>query len=182
MQTTKAQISLHICAVISTFVVPCLDSIIPLVSISEISSLYLVSMATEAGMILPGQKPRRKVFPWRVILWDTHCCFEHCCLLAIALRWRGHLFPLQNRWASSWENVSSGVYDRGRPKPACSATEASWSLETLDIASIHIILFKQRTTKVLIRLHGCTGWSAPLLFAYGIRLIFAWPGPYVALR
>ena len=30
---------------------------------------------------------------------------------------------------------------------------------------------------MLIRLHGCAGWSAPLLFAYGIRHIFAWPGP-----
>ena len=31
---------------------------------------------------------------------------------------------------------------------------------------------------VLIRLSGCTGWSGPLLFAYGIRHVFAWPGPY----
>ena len=28
---------------------------------------------------------------------------------------------------------------------------------------------RQRTTKVLIRLHGCAGWSAPLLFAYVIN-------------
>ena len=29
------------------------------------------------------------------------------------------------------------------------------------------------------RLFGvCTGWSGPLLFAYGIRHIFAWSGPY----
>ena len=32
---------------------------------------------------------------------------------------------------------------------------------------------------MLIRLRGCAGWSAPLLFAYAIRHIFAWPGPYV---
>ena len=31
---------------------------------------------------------------------------------------------------------------------------------------------------MLIRLHGCASWSAPLLFAYGIRHVFAWPGPY----
>ena len=31
---------------------------------------------------------------------------------------------------------------------------------------------------MLIRLRGCTGWSAPLLFAYGIRYVFAWRGPY----
>ena len=36
---------------------------------------------------------------------------------------------------------------------------------------------KQRTTKVLIRLRGCAGWSAPLLFAFDIRYDFAWPSP-----
>ena len=50
------------------------------------------------------------------------------------------------------------------------------SLEILAIESRDIILSKQRTTKALIRLHGCAGWSAPLLFAYGIRHIFSWPG------
>ena len=44
-------------------------------------------------------------------------------------------------------SVSSGVFDHVRFKPACSATEASYNSETLDIASIHIILFKQRRTK-----------------------------------
>ena len=36
-------------------------------------------------------------------------------------------------------------------------------------ASRGIILSRQRTTKTLIRLRGCAGWSAPLLFAYGIN-------------
>ena len=52
------------------------------------------------------------------------------------------------------------------------------SLKTSDIASIDTILSKQRTTKVLIRLRECAGWSAPLLFAYGIRHVFSWPGSY----
>ena len=30
---------------------------------------------------------------------------------------------------------------------------------------------------MLIRLRGCAGWSAALLFSYGIRQVFAWPGP-----
>ena len=38
----------HLCSLISAFVVHCLDSIIPLVSIPEISSLYLASMAEQA--------------------------------------------------------------------------------------------------------------------------------------
>ena len=43
------------------------------------------------------------------------------------------------------------------------------------IESRDIILSKQRTTKALIRLSRCAGWSAPLLFAYDIRHIFSWP-------
>ena len=59
MRTTEAQISLRISAVwshrrslVSAFVVRCLDSIIPLVSISKISSLYLAFVAVQAGLSL----------------------------------------------------------------------------------------------------------------------------------
>ena len=92
--------------------------------------------------------------------------------------WFFSVFNQTNNWATSHENVSSEIFDQVRFKPACSATKASLNLETLDIASIHsITLSKQQTTKVLIRLRGCAGWSAPLLFAYAIRHIFVWPGP-----
>ena len=69
-------------------------------------------------------------------------------------------------WASSRENLS-GCSDQLRLKTACSATETSWGLEISAIARRGNILSRQRTTKVLIRLRGCIGWSAPLLFAYG---------------
>ena len=42
----------HPCSLISAFVVRCLDSMIPLVSISEISRLHLVSVAAQAGLCL----------------------------------------------------------------------------------------------------------------------------------
>ena len=42
----------HPRSLISAFVARCLDSIIPLVSISEISSLYLASVAEQAGLSL----------------------------------------------------------------------------------------------------------------------------------
>ena len=42
----------HPCSLISAFVVRCLDSIIPLVSISEISSLCLASVAAQACLSL----------------------------------------------------------------------------------------------------------------------------------
>ena len=43
----------HPRSLISAFIVRCLDSIIPLVSISEISSLCLASVAAQAGLSLP---------------------------------------------------------------------------------------------------------------------------------
>ena len=39
----------------------------------------------------------------------------------------------------------------------------------MDIETRGIILSGQRRTKALISLRGCAGWSAPLLFAYGIN-------------
>ena len=47
------------------------------------------------------------------------------------------------------------------------ATEARKSLDISAIETRGIILSRQLITKVLIRRHGCAGWSAPLLFAYG---------------
>ena len=42
----------HSCSLISTFVVHCLDSLISLVSISEISSFYLACVPQQAGLSL----------------------------------------------------------------------------------------------------------------------------------
>ena len=86
--------------------------------------------------------------------------------------------PVTNIWATPWENVSSGVSDQVRLKLACWATEASMTLKILVTETRDITLSRQRTTKALIRLRGCTGWSAPLLFACGIRHIFSWPDSY----
>ena len=61
MQTTKAQMSLRI-RLTSTFVVRCLDSIISLVSISDISSLYLASVAARAGLSFTWSKPPKTGF------------------------------------------------------------------------------------------------------------------------
>ena len=61
------------------------------------------------------------------------------------------------------------VCDQDRLKPVCSAEEGSYSLEIANIDTKDIILPRQRTTNVLIRLRGCASWSAPLLFAYGIN-------------
>ena len=85
-------------------------------------------------------------------------------------------FLLNMIWATSRENLSSEVCDQVRLKPVCSATDVSWRVAILKLATTGTILSKQRTIKVLIRLHGCAGWSEPLLFAYGIRQVFSWWG------
>ena len=59
----------HPCSLISTFDVRCLDSIIPLVSISEISSLYLAPEAEQAGLSLPwSQTPKTGLLVTRLTL------------------------------------------------------------------------------------------------------------------
>ena len=58
----------HPCSLITTFVVHCLDSRIPLVSISEISSLSLMSVAAHVGFCLTwSQTPKTGFLVTRLI-------------------------------------------------------------------------------------------------------------------
>ena len=57
------------------------------------------------------------------------------------------------------------VSDKVIFKPACSANETSQKIEISLVACIDRILSIKRTSKVLIRLPLCAGWSAPLLLA-----------------
>ena len=52
----------HLRSLISAFVVRCLDSTIPLVSISEIPSLYLASVAAQAGLWLTWSQTQKTGF------------------------------------------------------------------------------------------------------------------------
>ena len=80
MQTTKLPIRLrvpaHARSLISTFVVGCLDSIIPLVSVSKISSLYLhvASVAVQAGLSLPWSQTPKTGF---LMMWLILGSIEH---------------------------------------------------------------------------------------------------------
>ena len=62
-----------------------------------------------------------------------------------------------------------GFCEQVRLKPVCSGTHTSYILEVLDVTTRGVVLSMQRTTNALFRLRGCAGWSAPLLFAYGIN-------------
>ena len=59
---TDADQPAHPRSLISTFIVHCLDSIIPLVSISEILRLYLAFVAEQAGLSLTWVQTQRQVF------------------------------------------------------------------------------------------------------------------------
>ena len=52
----------HPSSLISTYVVCCLDGIIPLFSTSKISSLYLASVAGQAGLSLPWSQTLKTGF------------------------------------------------------------------------------------------------------------------------
>ena len=59
----------HPCSLISAFVVRCLDSIIHLLSIYEISSIYLASVAAHAGFSLPRSQTPKTGF----LVTRLHC-------------------------------------------------------------------------------------------------------------
>ena len=61
----------HPRSLISTFVVRCLDSIIPLASISEISNLYLASVAEQAGLCLTWSETPKTGF---LVAWLILFC------------------------------------------------------------------------------------------------------------
>ena len=70
-----------------------------------------------------------------------------------------------------------GVCDQVRLKPVCSATETSWGLESLDIASRGIILSSRRNKGV-----GQTARMRRLICAFVVRIwqkqVFSWHGSY----
>ena len=77
-------------------------------------------------------------------------------------------------WALTRQNLSF--------KPVSSATVTSLKIEISPVASLYMVLFQMRITMVLIRLWGCAGWSAPVLFINTRRQVFSSQGPLGFLR
>ena len=69
-------------------------------------------------------------------------------------------------------NMGLRVSGKAEFKPVSSATETSKTTEILLVASLNMILSKTRITRVLIRLRGCKGWSAPVFCANPRRQVF----------
>ena len=110
----------HLHSLISTFVVRCLDSLIPLVSITKISNLQLALWLRRPVWVLPGRKPRRQVFSWQgsvgsfrsSLTWVYTVCKD----LAVQI-----LESLWYMWAASRENLISRFptrVDSNRPVQA----------------------------------------------------------------
>ena len=80
-----------------------------------------------------------------------------------------------NCWKKPWQvllylgiNTTKPVFwvsDKARLKPVSWATETSWKIENLLVASLDMILSNRGITKALIKLYRCAGWSVPLLLA-----------------
>ena len=108
-------------------------------------------------------------------------------LIWLKYYWKGHK-TVKSIWATSRENLSSGFatrWDSNRPAqlmrlarvlkfrldqvyPPMSGVRND-NIHHLHRSSRGNILSRQQTTNMLIRLRECTGWSAPLLLAYGIN-------------
>ena len=122
MQTTKTQISLLIRAVWSASVIPCLDSIIPLVSICKILS-WLVSSAEQASLSLPWLQTLKTDFlvMWLIlstqyknlrvgiVISASYSCYQ-------LLRQLDHL--LSSTWKNKFENTEIAVKLTGQLKRA----------------------------------------------------------------
>ena len=109
----------HPRSLISAFVVRWLDSIISLDSIAEISRFYLAFVAAQTSWCLA----------WSQTPEDTFCrVVVHVLIASKAVGNTELIFittSFRFTWATTRQNVSSGVSDQVWLKLACSATEAS---------------------------------------------------------
>ena len=116
----------HPCSLISAFVFCSLDSILPLISISKISSLHLASVAVQAGSCLTWSQTPKTNFLVTRLIWYT----DYSDYVAYTSTKGIHLscgssfcFVLCSCMGLIMRKPVFGVCDQARLKPACSATE-----------------------------------------------------------
>ena len=80
-------------------------------------------------------------------------------------------------WATMKENLSSGFPTKWDSNQSPHLQRVARKL-TYHLASLDMILSKERRTKALIRLRGFADWSAPLLFASPRRQVFSRRGTF----
>ena len=105
-------------------------------------------------------------------------------------------FDLFNNWCSVQQHIFLiQIINRPHRDKTClwgfrqSGTQTNlisyrdWlEIEISHIACLDMIPFKKQIKRVLIRLHGCTGWSVPVLFANLRRHVFSRRGPNINYR
>ena len=118
-------------SLISAFVVCCLDSVIPLVSISEISSLCLASVAAQAGSSLPwSQTPKTGFLVTRHIwaCWSWNQCGK--CIFSPF--WSAYLFLIYHNDPKFLDRqVWANSADPDRTAPLTAPRGAVWSGSSL---------------------------------------------------
>ena len=90
---------------------------------------------------------------------------------------------LASIWASLRDNLSLGFPKRSYPNQPAQLQRLPRK-KNGNFASIKfdMILSNKHITKALIRLRGCAGWSAPLLFTNHQRPVFLRRGPFIVLK
>ena len=74
-------------------------------------------------------------------------------------------------------NLSSGLPSKRDSNQSSQLQRLSRNNKISPVASLHMKLSKRRITMALIRLRGCAGWSAPVLFTTLRRQGFLQRGP-----
>ena len=96
----------------------CLDSVIPLLAIAKISSLYLVTVAEQAGLSLTwSQTPKTDFLVTKLLYW----------LLTEAIDWDNSK-TLLHKWAASWQDQRSCMCAQQRLRPAWASAQSDQRL------------------------------------------------------
>ena len=93
-------------------------------------------------------------------------------VILMAAKFNGKLGKQKKEFESHHEKTCLRGFQHGKTQTDLLSYRSQWESWNCKYRTADIILSKQRTTKALLRLWGCTGWSAPLLFAYGIIRVF----------
>ena len=118
----------------------------------------------------------------RILYYFQLSQYEYYCY------WIHKLKPRRSYVLACWFESQFNLHLRRKPVfVGCDQVDSNWpaelqriaSLEILDLAGIYVLLSQQWTTKGLIRLCGCAGWSVPLLFViWHKHIVLVWPNQY----
>ena len=89
------------------------------------------------------------------------------------------LRQLLHNWAALWQKQQNCMCAQRRLSSAWASTQSDQSLRCPLEEILDPYLSIKRTTKTLIRLGGCPGWSESSLGAHGILFVLSWGGSYV---